>query len=1136
MLNRFRSIIQSLGLAAIFVGAVLAGSRVAVANVPQVHAPVQTLPEGGLRVIRSDEHGLLLELVVPDYTLNDGQISVPGADRLADPGKPELPQFSALIGIPAEGTVAVQVVQDEAQVVAGQFFIAPAPSPFLPNGDLQPGALQRIPDRAAYANRALYPVEAARVADTAWLRDQHLARIEVYPFQYRAARQALTWHRRLLIEVKFEGAALSKQRGPSSAAPGNNPFEAILQEQVLNYTVARQWRSTSADRTSVARPDLSPTALAPRYKLVVNHDGVYRVTYEDLQASGLDVSAIDPRHFQMTNQGLDVALAVVGEADGHFDPGDYVLFYGQKLRGDLLASKWITESNNWLTFDNGWHPQFNAFMVERYTDNNVYWLSVGTTPGLRMPTRAGTPSGTAFIPDYYTATVQAKEVSYWRTTTFTGEDPFFWELVDNITSITTRTYPITLTAVAAPALSATVTGEVVAWAYNSAVSPDHRTQFYMNDMTQPFEDMTWDDRTRHRFTGPVPLTALHEGLNNLVFVAINQPAALSSDAIFFDWFKVDYARQFQADAGALTFQGTHSGAVQYNVSHLTSHDVVVFDVSNPWQPQQIISPNVTAKGGGYTASFEVSQTVPLTVVVADRNAWQSPVSLTRYTPTIDLHDPSNGADYIIITPHDFITGAQTLADYRAAQGLRTKVVDLDEVFNQFTDGLYHPIAIKAFLKYAYFNWQSPAPAYVLLVGDGHWIFKNYNITNYGSPAYAPIYMPPYLVWVDPWQGEVDSSSLLAAVAGDDILPDLAIGRLPVNSAEEMNIVVSKTLAYEQAAPQDWQRRLMFVADNTPDAAGDFVAMSEQAINQYAPKSYAIDRIYQNNFQCPDSSYLTDTLRWCSKVNYAITSTLNQTGALLVNYVGHGSTSRWSGEQILVNANVPTFDNLDRLPIILSLTCLDGYWSHPDVAHNSSLMETLLRAPKGGDVASFSPTGLGVATGHDVLQRGFYAAAFTDGVQRFGAATLAAKAELFAAGYDLDLVSTFTLFGDPALRLPTYALDLQPTAAGQLAQRNTAVQYTLRVTNSAFLTDTPTINLKGDWPVTASVAGLTLPPGISAGFVVTVSVPVTVTNGAAAPVTVTIQSHGDATRAVAYLTTTALVPQSVVYLPLVLKGN
>ena len=125
--------------------------------------------------------------------------------------------------------------------------------------------------------------------------------------------------------------------------------------------------------------------------------------------------------------------------------------------------------------------------------------------------RAGTPSGTAFVPDYYTATVKAESVGYWRSTTFTGLDPFFWERVTGITSITTRTYPITLTALATQNLSATVTGEVVALVQNSVAAPDHRTQFYMNTMTQPFEDMTWDGSTRHRFTGPVPLTALHEG-------------------------------------------------------------------------------------------------------------------------------------------------------------------------------------------------------------------------------------------------------------------------------------------------------------------------------------------------------------------------------------------------------------------------------------------------------------------------------------------------------------------------------------------------------------------------------------------------------------------------------------------------
>ena len=421
--NHFSSVVRSLGLALVFVGAAVAGAGVAQAAISQSDVPIQTLRTEGLRVIRSDEHGLLLELVVPDYTLSADQIIVPGADRLAEPGRPELPKFSALIGIPAEGTVAVQVVQDEAQLVRGQPSIAPAPSPVLSAGDLQPGAVQRLPDRAAYASRALYPAEVARVADTAWLRDQHLARLEIYPFQYRAAAQELTWHRRLLIEVKFEGTALFKQAEPDSAAPDSNPFEAVLQTQVLNYAVARQWRSPSAGQGAVTQPARAATPLAPRYKIVVNHDGVYRLTSADLQAAGLDVSTLDPRNLQLTNQGLDVAIVVVGEADGHFDSGDYVLFYGQKLRGDLLASKWVTESNHWLTYGT-WQPQFNAFMVERYTDQNVYWLSVGTAPGTSHADACGHAQRYGVASRITTRPpLKAEGVGYWRTHDVYGPGP-----------------------------------------------------------------------------------------------------------------------------------------------------------------------------------------------------------------------------------------------------------------------------------------------------------------------------------------------------------------------------------------------------------------------------------------------------------------------------------------------------------------------------------------------------------------------------------------------------------------------------------------------------------------------------------------------------------------------------------------
>ncbi len=491
-----------------------------------------------------------------------------------------------------------------------------------------------------------------------------------------------------------------------------------------------------------------------------------------------------------------------------------------------------------------------------------------------------------------------------------------------------------------------------------------------------------------------------------------------------------------------------------------------------------------------------------------------------------------GADYLIITHHDFITASQVLADYRAAQGFRTRVIDVDDLYNEYNDGIYHPIAIKNFLRDAYVNWPKPAPTYVLLVGDGHWNFKGYTAvaTNQGTiPGGSPIYLPPNLSWVDPWQGEVDSSNLLAAVAGNDILPDMYISRIPVNSVAELNAVISKTISYEQSGVQSFQRRVAFVADNIPDpaGAGDFIASSEAVINSYLPPAYAADRIYENNFGC--SAYP------CPAVNYALTRTINVTGALFVNYTGHGSIAQWSGENIFVNADVATLTNTGQLPILLSMTCLDGYYLHPLTSTASSLIELNVRAPNGGAVAAFSPTGLGVANGHDSLERGLYTAIFANGVQRLGPAALAAKLQLFGTGSHYDLIETFTVFGDPALRLPTYALTMTPLSTlSKTGHNGEVITYTLRVTNSAFLTDSLSYTSTGNaWPM--SFLPVSVPPSQGRDVVVSVTIPFTAALGSSDVATVTVKSFGDATRLTAVLTTTnpaygaALDPTTIVAL-------
>ncbi|HEY66083.1 MAG TPA: hypothetical protein G4O02_16085, partial [Caldilineae bacterium] len=340
---------------------------------------------------------------------------------------------------------------------------------------------------------------------------------------------------------------------------------------------------------------------------------------------------------------------------------------------------------------------------------------------------------------------------------------------------------------------------------------------------------------------------------------------------------------------------------------------------------------------------------------------------------------------------------QPLAAHRAGQGLRVKVVDVQDIYDEFNGGLPSAEAIRDFLAYAYFNWQPPAPAYVLLVGDGTFDMRDYMGTG------EPTYIPPYLEFVDPWLGETASDNRFVTIVGDDNLPDMAIGRLPVNSPEEATIMVNKIIDYETNPPSgDWDKQVLFVSDN-PDAAGDFYALSDDAA-AHIPEGYTINKVYYGQ-----------THTTIDDARTAIVDGINA-GQLFVNYIGHSAIQFWAHEKLFrLDTEVPLLNNGGKLPVMLPMTCYDGYFHYPGYP---SLEESLVRWNGGGAVAAWAASGLGIAHGHDYLNRGFFDAVFQDGITRLGLATIAGKLNLYthSTAYR-DLIDTFNLLGDPALVLP-----------------------------------------------------------------------------------------------------------------------
>ena len=350
-----------------------------------------------------------------------------------------------------------------------------------------------------------------------------------------------------------------------------------------------------------------------------------------------------------------------------------------------------------------------------------------------------------------------------------------------------------------------------------------------------------------------------------------------------------------------------------------------------------------------------------------------------------------------------IDEAEILVNLRLNQGYRSVIVDIQDVYDEFNFGVTDASAIHDFLLHAYTAWQSPSPSYVVLLGDGNYDPKNY--LNYGRESY----IPPFLAAADPWINETVVDNRYVTLIGTDTMPDLMLGRLSVEDEATAASIIQKIVYYEQhLTPSDWRHRILAITDNA-DGAGDFPMISDLIISEHIPSTYDTNRVYYGgNFVDVPAA------------RTAIQNGINN-GALFINYIGHGQYVAWAEEQLFTNPDVNNLNNENMFPVVLSMTCYDGFFHRPGTTSGDyrSLAEVVTRAENKGAVASWSPSGLGVASGHDILNSGFYDAIFLDRLTTIGEATFTGKFKLWMSGGSQDLLDTFLLFGDPAMNIGAF---------------------------------------------------------------------------------------------------------------------
>lgn len=683
-------------------------------------------------------------------------------------------------------------------------------------------------------------------------------------------------------------------------------------------------------------------ASQPGVKIGVKKEGLYRISKSALQGAGFDVNS-SPALWQLYLNGVEQGINIVGN-------GDAVEFYGKGID-------------------------------TRESDTQIYYLIVGTQNGKRMGERIiRSTSGSVQANSFAQTFIQKLRKIYVSDLLNGDEENFF----DNIPINTAgRTLNFTMNSIDFSIGQIPFTVGV----QGLTLAP-HQNRIVLNG--HELGTISGNDRDLMSQTFTIPTNFLLEGSNTLQIFAMGG----ASDISFLESIKASHSRLYEAKNNQLSFY-----SLQYKTSTLqgfTSSNIRVFDISFPAVPSLITNLVPTQNGGTFSVRLPSNRSAVMFAVEESAILTAADVTLVPNIPST-LSTTGNNASFIVITYKDFVNEANTWANYRQAQGLSTKVIDIEDIYDEFSYGVHQTDGIKAFLQYAKNNWQTP-PQYALLLGDAHYDYRNYeNATNFN-------FVPTRLV--DTVYMETGSDEALADF-NDDGLAEVAIGRIPARDAATITLAFNKMTSWEGSVV-DWiNRGVLFVSDMP--IGYDFEALSAR-IRQELPQNMPSQAITRRDCVDPAPPVGQTTAQCLDEQHSNIRAAINR-GNYIVNYSGHGSTGFWavSNPAFFNMSDATSLTNNGNYSLFTMLTCLNGYFLNT----NDSLAEALMKAPNGGAAASWTSTGKTTPDVQEVMAARFLNQTTVGAMPRIGDLIKDAKTAVIG-GHDVRL--SWALIGDPAMKI------------------------------------------------------------------------------------------------------------------------
>jgi len=916
------------------------------------------LPAVDFKIINSNESNIEIEFT-PDFLKNyDFKNSV---NSEMPKGSPDMKMRTFPVIFPAKNNNRIEIIESKYEEIQG-IELNPVPTYKISlknknNDDAQEYIPEYIKNDKVYGRNVFMPGAEADVIQSGIMRNKYIGYINFFPVQYNPVTGTIRKYSYIRVRITFGGSPVYANKSFSNEE--RNFFRNIT----INSDISSAWSTLEFNNQKDNLIDNSVLANGDFFKIEVKETGIYKLDKNLLLSNSINLSGVDPRTIKIYGNGGDELpfnnavispvdlveneIFVEGQDDGRFDDNDYILFYGRS-------------PNEWT-----YNPEGKTYYhkLNQFSKVNYYWITYGGANGLRIssvksPNLPGLNPRTSFKDKIY----EEPEVNN------PGSTGYLW-VSQRIGLNESFTFNKDLPGY--------LTGSYVNFRFrfgNGAAYPtrtiwkieDLNSNFIVNQDVQGITgfskiNLTYLNNSRLGVSYP-----LLNGRNN-INVKASLPAQngnTSNVSGYYDFYEVLYDRILNAENNLLKFNSPDTNTtVEYRINNFTSPNVKIFEISDQ-NNIDIINPISNSNG---TIVFQ-SNIIPGNPkeYIATAGNYKTPVSFSSRVPNQNIKgDLQSGASFIIISPKEFLPAAERLKAQRERSGpnyIKTFVIDVEKIYNEFSGGLTDPLSIRNFLKYANSNWQERT-VYVLFMGDGSYDYKNiYNLYNNGLRN-----------WLPPIQKTSEYSDDVESYCSDDFLieinenfsepigncvVDFATGRVSVNSLSEANAVVDKIISYENPANYNsWKNSDMYVADDgwtTEQVTGGegtlHTSQCEDVAENHTPAHIKKEKIYIVSYP----TEITPQGRRKPGANSDIIKGWNE-GKLVINYTGHGSVDLWAHEHIFVRqVSIPLLNNKDKYPFLTIASCDLARWDDPFLLSAGEQLVSLQNKGAIGVVAAVRP--------------------------------------------------------------------------------------------------------------------------------------------------------------------------------------